>query len=283
MKAKLLVCCHKESARGDDLIVTVKAGAALADERIRCDFRDDEGENISALNPIYNELTVVYWAWKNYDRIGDPDYVGLMHYRRYFYFDDATREIRLRTRAPKQRFREKSLLSEERLREYLDRGDLICPRPSRRRSVQEHYAAAHNAEDLSVAVRILKRRFPEYAQAAEEYLAGEDNWFFNMFVFPKEIFFRYAEYIFPLLEEYVEERGKGERLYVSERLTGIFLYRLMREGYRPVFLPVLCWEGSLKDRMRAFREEWKHAESLKRKAVALARLLMRRRKESRRI
>ena len=44
---------------------------------------DDTGDNISELNRNFNELTAIYWAWKNYDKLGNPDYIGLAHYRRF--------------------------------------------------------------------------------------------------------------------------------------------------------------------------------------------------------
>ncbi|WP_144585416.1 DUF4422 domain-containing protein [Campylobacter coli] len=49
---------------------------------------DDTGENISQLNRYFNELTGIYWAWKNYDKLDDPEYIGFVHYRRHFIFDD---------------------------------------------------------------------------------------------------------------------------------------------------------------------------------------------------
>jgi len=284
MKNKLLVCCHNESAAGDDLIATVLAGAALAGrENVTCDYADNDGENISELNPAYNELTVLYWAWKNYEKLGDPDRIGLMHYRRYFYFDPSVEDVRLHTTTDQYAFKEKSLLYGERLDALFEQGDFICPRPSRRSSVRRHYAMTHRIEDLDLAVAILKKHFPDYAQAADEYLDGEDSYFFNMFIFPKELFFRYAEYMFTILAEYAEERGTEERFFVSERLTGIFLYQLMIEGLRPVFLPVLCREGTFGERVRGFFCEWRSVKGFKNKARAAARLFLKRRKESRRI
>ena len=141
----------------------------------------------------------------------------------------------------------------------------------------------HDAADLDRAVAVLKRLHPDYAEAADEYLEGSDNYFFNMFVFPREIFFRYAEFIFPILEAYLAETGEGARLFVSERLTGIFLHKLQVEGLRPAQLPVLVRVGTFYERVKGLCREWRSVKGWKAKARAVARLLLRRRKESRKI
>ena len=86
---KILVAYHKKSpVVENEVFLPIHLGQGddydyLATQMIG----DDTGDNISQKNSTYNEFTAVYWAWKNYDKIGNPDYIGLNHYRRFFIFE----------------------------------------------------------------------------------------------------------------------------------------------------------------------------------------------------
>ncbi|MBQ9446010.1 MAG: DUF4422 domain-containing protein [Victivallales bacterium] len=44
---------------------------------------DSEGENISRYNPMLNEATGIWWIGKHLQELGNPDFIGIDHYRRY--------------------------------------------------------------------------------------------------------------------------------------------------------------------------------------------------------
>ena len=79
---KIVVAAHKPYWMPESsAYVPTWVGAALRPEGVPEGWeRDDHGENISAKNPHYCELTALYWAWKN---LG-ASYLGLAHYRRHF-------------------------------------------------------------------------------------------------------------------------------------------------------------------------------------------------------
>lgn len=56
----------------------IQAGAALTNRRI-AELADDTGENISAKNKQYCEMSAAYWIWKH----ATSGWVGLEHYRRH--------------------------------------------------------------------------------------------------------------------------------------------------------------------------------------------------------
>lgn len=71
-----------------DIITPIQTGRAIAKKAFDGMIGDDTGDNISKSNPRFNELSAQYWVWKHYEEIDNPDYVGFMHYRRHFLFDE---------------------------------------------------------------------------------------------------------------------------------------------------------------------------------------------------
>ena len=68
------------------LFYNVIAGSEFQTEEVpQGFFLDNQGDNISARNKSYCELTTQYWAWKNQE----ADYYGFCHYRRIFNFNSS--------------------------------------------------------------------------------------------------------------------------------------------------------------------------------------------------
>ena len=72
-KTVIMVCAHKRDAcLAEPPYLPVQVGRAIAREDLGY-TGDDSGENISAKNRNYCELTAQYWAWTNRS---DADYLG---------------------------------------------------------------------------------------------------------------------------------------------------------------------------------------------------------------
>ena len=108
------------------------------------DLYDDLGDNISEKNENYCELTGIYWIWKH---IKD-EYIGIVHYRRYFYHSIHFGDI----------------VSEDVVKKILERYDIILPFHSRlKKTVQEHFCEESGLyKDLSRVREIIKKKYPEY-------------------------------------------------------------------------------------------------------------------------
>ena len=202
---------------------------------------DASGDNISSLNPVYNEMTAVYWLWKHYDEIGSPEKIVFQQYRRRFAVNAEYNynECDLLT----EKELENIALDTETIDSVFDGANYAAPYPLRVKSVRKQYSAAHDPRDVELALTIISELTPEYAEAAKEYFEGDASYLYNMFAFDRETFFRYAEWMFTVLDEFVKRRTSEGRLFISERLTGVFFHKLTEEGKREKRLPVLFVTG----------------------------------------
>ena len=60
-----------------------------------------------------------------------------------------------------------------------------------------------------------------------------------MFVFDKDTFIKYADFLFLVVDEFCRVKEHSLRLFISERITGLFIYKLIKEGKKPLYLPVM--------------------------------------------
>ena len=232
---KIFVSAHKAVEIPNlDILYPVEVGAANRQSHF-FDLRDDQGDNISAKNIMYCELTAQYWAWKNQN----ADYFGLCHYRRLLSFSHHGRAPYRYTNARGEKLAKE--LAPERLDEILEKCDLVAPIAEKvYKSVTEQFAESANqrVSDMEKAVEILVEKYPAMSDAAERYMSGDECYFGNIFVMKKELFSEYSAMLFDVLGELektvvdIPDRALG---YIGERICGIYITYIKNNTPERVF------------------------------------------------
>lgn len=251
---KILIACDRPGPLPPgDIFAPIHVGAALSrngKELAGIALRDDTGDNISRKNRRYNELTAVYWAWKNYGALGNPDYVGLMHYRRHFIFDKWRKppdgSWTFNTDLTGEALWKLTKCQEESIISCLSENDILYAGYPAVLSVREQFGGSpfHRSEDLEACGQIIQRLFPDCHTAFQRYLRGKINIFGNMFIMRRELFFEYCHWLFSILREFDQSRNYKDlsqeeaRFFVSERLSGAFISRKLEEGHKGESLSV---------------------------------------------
>lgn len=249
---KIFMCCHKPFEFVPPMCTPIQCGSALH-EKICGAVYDDNGDNISEKNPEYCELTAHYYAWKNIE----ADYYGFCHYRRFFCFDERVSKPYLAKKGLSGK--DFKLLGTEKLiKELVESNDMIVPRSEDMGvPVRRHYETSkyHFADDLALFVNILADKFPYLKPFADDYLSQTKQYFCNMFVMKRELFFDYCEKLFGILSEFDERKSlhgdfQSDRTdgFLGEIFTGIYIAYCRKNGAKILELPRIDVDCGFKKR-----------------------------------
>ena len=206
--------------------------------------RDDEGDNISDKNFCYNELTGLYWIWKN----TTSSVVGLCHYRRYFspyelhegvFFSSPLADI-----AP--------LLAGDPAGHCLDITgvdiDIVIPRRYSLGTFIDRSHIENTKTPLNsvwfVALNALYNTHKDEFYEARDFFSSKSFLYpCNMFIAKRPVINEYCEWLFPILFEferlmagYPREEMKRSCAYLGEMLfTWWVCSRPLKVATRPVF------------------------------------------------
>lgn len=244
------------------LFFPIRCGAVY-DSRVSHIPGDNSGDNISEKRLTYNELTVLYWAWKNID----ADYYGLCHYRRYLSFSERKFPMKLVPAFIVEPYLSKSIISKYCLDEYHMR-DIICKHDMitlnpfdvslHGGNIIGHYGqfpSHFNLEDIQILLDVISDLFPDYYGDAKAYFSGNQHMGYNLFIYKKEIYFEFCSFLFGVLSE-VENRVDITKYnnnqirvfgYLSEHLFAIFYqHQRKNSGIRTKFLQPILFENTEK-------------------------------------
>ncbi|MBO5999624.1 MAG: DUF4422 domain-containing protein, partial [Lachnospiraceae bacterium] len=187
-------------------------------------LRDDAGDSISARNPNFCELTVLYWGWKNLT----CDYLGLAHYRRHF--GNGTLGA--------DRF--DSVLNREQTEELLREHSIIVPKKRRYfiETIYSHYKHTHYADQLDKTREIISEFCPAYLSSFDRIMRRRSAYMFNMMIMRRDLLDAYCGWVFSILfrlEKVVDVDGLSAyqgRFFgrVSEILFNVWLEQQAAEG-----------------------------------------------------
>ncbi len=268
---KILIAYHKPaSLLKDEVLTPIHVGRALATESSKDgsmseeDYQwmldnmigDDTGDNISFKNREYCESTGIYWIWKNYGKLGDPDYIGFMSYRRFLIFNEFEYDKQNQTKEEKA-YREiwanansnildKYGLNLKTINQYIPQYDLILPLKSEIKlvntdSVREDWIKnilGVNVEDYDKMVKYICENFPDYRNYILEQRDTSRRYFYHIFIIRKDLFFDYCNFLFSVLEKLEKIidtsnysiNGKRTLGYLGEALYDLYMRKLTYEG-----------------------------------------------------
>ncbi len=254
-KIQIFVAHHKEGfSFRSSVFVPIQVGKANSNISLKMQG-DDEGDNISKLNPFYCEVTAIYWMWKNVE----ADFYGLNHYRRYFtpkifsfrYFKERIKNTlkKLYHRGGYFVFWEKSVVNSddtqkinrelnrasERIVKDIENGSIIVPRKCIliNTNVENFFGIELGYEYIECLKAIVSEE--ECATFKKFFLDSLQKDFLypaNVFVFDRDTFERYCEILFRVLNKHLmlymdndERQSKYNRIsgYMAELITNAFI------------------------------------------------------------
>jgi len=172
-----------------------------------CTGDDDFEGNISSVNRRVGFFTGTYTAYKNYEKLGNPEYFGSFGYRR--------------------------LLASGYLNN-LTKYDLILPTKTNFQisTLKDQFINCHGSKLYQYTLNILHKIYPEDEKLFEKYLNGTSGYFYEIYVMKKNLFFDFCKWMLPLVFEYLNmpqiriNNDLRDIGFAMERLTGYYLLKL---------------------------------------------------------
>ena len=248
MNVKILVtypCKHKIIK--NDFCEPIQIGKTFTNMDLSDILSDDLGENISDLYPYYLEITAMYWAWKNFSKIGTAEYIGFMHSNKHFILNECftNNETLDKNIYGLSRYTINKIdndyfdnigLDKKNISSIMDKYDVLCIKKGSLKAfninnIETEFSQKIKSLSFSEFSQIILDLFPDYKTDFSKIGQMNVRYFHNMFIMNKKMFFDYSNFLFSVLDatyskifdENNKEEFRGIFSYLSEILFTIYI------------------------------------------------------------
>ena len=210
-------------------------------------------------------------GWKNYEKLGNPDYIGFMQYARQFNlsnFNFGKKEFNVREQAYKYILLKYPCLNQDTYLSQLgltysnitdifkefdgivtSEADLSIMNCKSQREEYEKVNSGLNVDDFDIMHEVIKEKYPEMSDFIEKRKNEPRKSCFQMYILRREVFFDYMQFLFSVLFE-CEKRidvssysinGKRTMGYLAEFLCDYYV-NYNKHKYKFKFCDVVSCE-----------------------------------------
>ena len=223
-KVKIFISYHDEHPLiKSEILTPIQTGCSSAVKLFDGMLCDNTGDNISAANDRYCELSAQYWVGTHLSELGNPDYIGFIPYMTPAYFKH---------------------LSDKNILKALQNVDCLVIKPYDvknldSQTVRKQYCKLpeQHGENFDKFIAVCKKLYPQYLPEIEQIEQGSVQYLCNMFVMKRELFSEYNDFCFKVLQA-VDAEIDSSRMgidearflgYFGEFLLSIYVFHLLKQ------------------------------------------------------
>ncbi|MBR4904152.1 MAG: DUF4422 domain-containing protein [Selenomonadaceae bacterium] len=205
---------------------------------------DDSGDNISRLNPFLDEVTALYWIWKNTNHT----HAGFVHYRRFFTSNLKQKEYR----PGEYVFNAKNLLSEAEILKILSEYDIIVhtERLSDRTQLELMIYSTKFPELVELSEKVVRKHLtknqPDYLDSYDAVFNGFVCFLYGMHITRRNILNAYCEWLFSFMLDATEELSERVKIGDTKLIDAPHVYSRMMSFFSERMLTVWLKKNHLK-------------------------------------
>lgn len=258
---QIFACDHRKDTQWD--LPYIRLGNYQSDAAIN--IKDDA--EIAPYQLLLSEGAQIWWVYKHYKDLGNPDFVGFCHYRRFFSFAINRPILNIPHDEYKKEYCANSLDVLAAMQKMNVDGASIMPFQV---TTDEEYSFVDIADQLKFLSKkdrlcipdsVIDQAFQLLLQNAQakttlmlkQVMKSKKTYVCNIFVLRKEMFFEYAKTVFPVFKELyksipqhslsnIHPRFMG---YILERFTSLYLTAYNLLGKKIAVIPVLTIDANV--------------------------------------